>query len=187
MARGRFSIRPRNDPSYFGGNHPFIQIGSLDEKGSIITESKQTLNEKGIKVSKEFPKGTIVIAIVGGTIGNLGVLGIPMYFPDSMIGICPSTLYNQDFILYYLRFIQPVIKKAAYQMAGQPNIKIPTLTELIVPLPPLLEQDRIARKLEQLLKFADDLQVDIMQSKAKNEKLLQVALKEVLKRKGHII
>ena len=36
MTRGRFSIRPRNDPSYFGGNYPFIQIGSLDEVGSVM-------------------------------------------------------------------------------------------------------------------------------------------------------
>ena len=51
---------------------------------------------------------------------------------ESMIGILPSTNYNQNFILNFLRFIQPEIKKAAYQMSGQPNIKIPTLTLLHV-------------------------------------------------------
>ena len=47
---------------------------------------------------------------------------------DTMIGILSSTNYNQDFVLNFLRFIQPEIKKGAYQMSGQPNIKIPTLT-----------------------------------------------------------
>ena len=183
LSRGRFSIRPRNDPGYFGTKYPFIQIGSLDEKGSIINDAPQALNEKGYKVSKEFPKGTIAIAIVGGTIGNLGVLGVPMCFTDSIIGIIPSELHNQEFVLNYLRFVQPEIKKAAYQMAGQPNIKIPTLTELIIPLPPLSEQNRIVKKLEELMKYCDELEKSIGESKVQNERLLQRVLKDALSEK----
>lgn len=180
MNRGRFSIRPRNDPSYFGGPHLFIQIGSLDEHGSVITEAPQTLNEKGYKVSKEFPTGTIAIAIVGGTIGNLGVLGKPMCFTDSIVGVLPSKSYNQEFILTFLRFVQPEIKKAAYQMAGQPNIKIPTLAELLIPFPPFSEQSRIVRRMGELMRLCDELQESIQTSKAQNEMLLQQVLKESL-------
>jgi type I restriction enzyme S subunit len=182
MARGKFSIRPRNDPSYFGGVYPFIQIGSLDEKGSIINEAKQTLNEKGIKVSKKFPKNTIAIAIVGGTIGNLGVLGREMYFTDSIIGILPSQYYNQDYILNYLRYKQPEIKSEAYQMAGQPNIKIPTLENLLFPMPPLAEQNRIVQKLDELMQYCNELEGSIKQSESQNEKLLQQVLREALRK-----
>jgi type I restriction enzyme, S subunit len=180
MTRGRFSIRPRNDPSYFGGEYPFIQIGSLDEKGSVINDAPQTLNEKGIKVSKKFPKNTIVIAIVGGTIGNLGILGREMYFTDSMVGIVPSQLYNQDFILFFLKSKQPEIKSEAYQMAGQPNIKIPTLENLKLPLPPLAEQTRIVAQLEKLMQLCDGLEWSIQRSKTQNESLLQQVLRESL-------
>ncbi|MDP1727213.1 MAG: restriction endonuclease subunit S [Bacteroidota bacterium] len=182
MTRGKFSIRPRNDPSYFGGEYPFIQIGSLDEKGSVVNEAPQMLNEKGIRVSKKFPKNTIAIAIVGGTIGNLGVLGREMYFTDSIIGIIPSSFYNQDFILNFLRYKQPEIKAEAYQMAGQPNIKIPTLENLILPLPPLDEQIRIVKKLDQLMSICDELEASIKQSAAQNEKLLQQVLREALRK-----
>lgn len=182
MTRGKFSIRPRNDPSYFGGEYPFIQIGSLDEKGSVINEAPQTLNEKGIKVSKKFPKNTIAIAIVGGTIGNLGVLGREMYFTDSIIGIIPSSLYNQDFILSFLKYKQPEIKAEAYQMAGQPNIKIPTLENLKFPMPPLKEQIRIVEKLEHLMQTCNELEDSIKQSATQNEKLLQQVLREALRK-----
>ena len=182
MTRGKFSIRPRNDPSYFGGEYPFIQIGSLDEKGSVINEAKQTLNEKGIKVSKKFPKNTIAIAIVGGTIGNLGVLGREMYFTDSIIGILPNQFYNQEFILNYLRCKQPEIKSEAYQMAGQPNIKIPTLENLLFPMPPLSEQNRIVQKLDELMQYCNNLEASIKQGAAQNEKLLQQVLKEALRK-----
>jgi type I restriction enzyme, S subunit len=182
MTRGKFSIRPRNDPSYFGGEYPFIQIGSLDEQGSVINDAPQTLNEKGIQVSKKFPKNTIAIAIVGGTIGNLGVLGREMYFTDSIIGILPSKLYNQDFILYYLRYKQTAIKAEAYQMAGQPNIKIPTLENLFFPMPPIEEQERIIQSLKIVMQHCSDLEASIRESAEQNEKLLQQVLREALRK-----
>ncbi|MEI7981212.1 MAG: restriction endonuclease subunit S [Bacteroidota bacterium] len=180
MSRGRFSIRPRNDSSYFGGIYPFIQIGSLDERGSVITDAPQSLNEKGFKVSKRFPVRRIGIATVGGTIGNLVDLGIAMCFTDSIVGILPSANHHQDFVLNYLRYIQPSIKKAAYQMSGQPNIKIPTLTELIVPLPPLPEQKRVVAKVDQLMNIYNELEQTIRQNQNYTRQLLQVALKEAL-------
>ncbi len=180
MSRGKFSIRPRNDPSYFGGEYPFIQIGSLDESGSIIYDAPQSLNEKGLQVSKQFPKGTIVIAIVGGTIANLGVLGREMCFTDSIVGIYPFSWYNQKFVLNYLRYKQPEIKQASYQMAGQPNIKIPTLENLIFPLPPIQEQEQIVAKLEELMAFCDGLEQRIKESQGYNEMLLQQVLREAL-------
>ncbi len=39
--RGRFSVRPRNDPAYYGGSHPFIQIGDLTPDGGWITAHRQ--------------------------------------------------------------------------------------------------------------------------------------------------
>lgn len=35
--RGKFSVRPRNDPKYDGGKYPFIQIGDLPREGGIIS------------------------------------------------------------------------------------------------------------------------------------------------------
>jgi type I restriction enzyme, S subunit len=39
--RGRFSVRPRNDPSYFGGEHPFIQIGDLPPVDQLFSLADQ--------------------------------------------------------------------------------------------------------------------------------------------------
>lgn len=176
--RGRFSIRPRNDKSCYGGQYPFIQINSLSKNGDTITEYKQTLNEKGYSVSKEFPKETIIIALVGGTIGNLGFLGMDMCFPDSMAGVKPLDPRNQKFILLLLRHKQPEIQKAAYQMAGQPNIKIPTLTELIIPLPPLAEQKAIVERVDRLMETIDQLEQQIKHRKQLAEDLMQTVLRE---------
>lgn len=176
--RGKFSIRPRNDPSCFGGEHPFIQIGSLDESGSVVSHFRQTLNEKGLAASKLFEKGTIAVAIVGGTIGNIGVLGRAMCFPDSMIGVRPVATKNQNYILALLRYFQPTIKKAAYQMAGQPNIKLPTLNNLVCGLPPAEEQIAILVQVDKLLELCDQLGTQITQNQTHAEQLMQAVLKE---------
>jgi len=176
--RGKFSIRPRNDSSCFGGSYPFIQIGSLDDSGSVITKSRQTLNEKGFAASKLFEKGTVLVAIVGGTIGNLGVLGKDMCFSDSMIGVRPKQLTSQAYILMLLRHYQPLVRELSYQMAGQPNIKLPTLNNLTCALPPLSEQKTIVTKVEKLLTVCNQLENQIIGNQGHAEQLMSAVLKE---------
>jgi type I restriction enzyme S subunit len=181
--RGRFSARPRNDPSYFGGDIPFIQIGSLSPIGHVINSYRQTLNERGLKVSKLFPKGSVIIAIVGGTIGNLGVLGNAMCFPDSIVGVKPNELNYSGFVLLLLRAHQKLIKELSYQMAGQPNIKLPNLNNLLIALPPLNEQKVIVENVNHLLEVCNELEDEIKTSSANAQMLMQAVLKEAFEGK----
>lgn len=176
--RGKFSARPRNDKRFFGGPYPFIQIGSLDSHGSVVTEATQTLNDAGLAVSKMFEAGTIAVAIVGGTIGNLGVLGRDMCFTDSVVGVRPSKLTCQDFILLMMRSKQPEIQSVAYQRAGQPNISLPNLTDILIPLPPLAEQAAIVARVEALMTTCRALESEIAASRTHAALLLQAVLKE---------
>ena len=59
IERGRFSPRPRNNPIYYGGDIPFVQTSDVVNSNGRIREYSQTLNKKGLEVSKLFPKGTI--------------------------------------------------------------------------------------------------------------------------------
>ncbi len=179
LERGEFSIRPRNDPTCFGGEYPFIQIGSLDSSGKVVINYEQTLNEKDLACSKMFEKGTLMIAIVGGTIGNLGILGKDMRFPDSIVGIRPRQESNQDYILLLLRYYQPIIRKLAYQMAGQPNIKLPTLNNLVCYLPPLAEQKFIVNHVEFLFKKLDRVEELENQSAETLDLISKVILKDM--------
>lgn len=156
--RGRFSIRPRNDPNYFGGAYPFIQIGDFPPDGGFITTHTQTLNEKGLAVSKMFPKGTVVVAIVGATIGKTGVLSYDMCFTDSMVGIETGTLEGNRYIEFYLRHKKVKIRQDSYSSGGQPNIKLEYLNPFPLALPPIEEQKEIVHRIEKLFAFADRLE-----------------------------
>jgi type I restriction enzyme S subunit len=157
-SRGRFSVRPRNDPAYFNGEHPFIQIGNLPSEGGWITGHKQTLNEKGLAVSKKFPKGTVVIAIVGATIGNTGILAYDMCFTDSMVGIDSGDEISNRYIELFLRHRKEEIRQTSYAGGGQPNIKLEVLNPYPLALPPLAEQHEIVCRVEVLFAYADSLE-----------------------------
>ena len=108
VERGRFIPRPRNDPSYYGGKFPFIQTGDITDSGGRLNTWTQTLNEKGARVSRSFPPGTIVIAIVGATIGVTAILDIEVYCPDSVVGIQVNPSYaTKEYIWIVLRFWRP--------------------------------------------------------------------------------
>ena len=155
--RGRFSVRPRNDPRYYNGKYPFIQIGDLPREGGNVLFHRQTLNEKGLLVSKLFPKGTVVIAIVGATIGNTGILSYDMCFPDSLVGMNTGTESGNIFLEYFLRNEKENIRAISYSSGGQPNIKLETLNPYPFPLPPIEEEREIVRRVESLFKIADQI------------------------------
>ena len=52
----------------------------------------------------------------------------------------------------------------------------------VVNLPPLSEQTRIVKKLEELMNLCDELQASIGASKDQNELLLQGALRDALRK-----
>lgn len=175
-SRGRFSVRPRNDPAYFNGEHPFIQIGDLPSEGGWITAHKQTLNEKGLAVSKKFPKGTVVIAIVGATIGNTGILAYDMCFTDSMVGIESGDEISNRYIELFLRHRQEDIRQTSYAGGGQPNIKLEVLNPYPLALPPLTEQYEIVFRVEALFAYIDRLEASYKSARAKIERLTPALL-----------
>jgi type I restriction enzyme S subunit len=175
-SRGKFSIRPRNDPRYYNGEYPFIQIGDLPKDGGKITSHKQTLNEKGLSISKLFPKDTVAIAIVGATIGNTGILEYDMCFPDSMVGINTGSEVGNVYLEYYLRTEKDKFRTISYSSGGQPNINLETLNPHPFPLPPEDEQKAIVRRVEALFKIADQVEARYQKAKAVVDKLTQSIL-----------
>jgi len=154
IARGKFAHRPRNDPYFYGGDIPFIQIGDISSSNLYIRQHSQTLNQEGLKISRMFPRGTVVIAITGATIGATGILDFDSCFPDSIVGITARHgVAISGFVYWALECVKRQALAEATQTT-QPNINLKNLNKLYIPIPHLAEQRRIVA-------YLDDLQAKI--------------------------
>ena len=147
--RGKFGHRPRNDPAFYGGDFPFIQTGDVAlAAGETICDASQRLNERGATVSKEFPLGTIAVTIAAN-IGDTAILGRPMYFPDSVVGVVTGQPHSARWIELALRRAKTRLNALAPQSA-QRNINLEFLRPLLMPVPKPLEQQRCSALYESL-------------------------------------
>jgi type I restriction enzyme S subunit len=143
VERGKFTPRPRNDPRYYGGEFPFVQTGQVVQaQGRLLFNYKQTLNELGKSVSREFPAGTVLVTIAAN-IGDTAILGVPMCVPDSLVGVQVAPPNDPQFIELCLRRLKPRLLALAPRSA-QHNINLTTLRPLRLPIPPPPEQAKIA-------------------------------------------
>jgi type I restriction enzyme S subunit len=144
IERGRFSARPRNDPSYFGGNYPFVQTGDIASAGTYLKSHSQSLNDRGLSVSKLFPKNTILITIAAN-IGETAITTYSVACPDSVVAIQP---YTQLADTFWLKKVLETKKKdldAKATQNAQKNINLQVLMPLVIATPPLSEQKKIAK------------------------------------------
>ncbi|MCE7732832.1 restriction endonuclease subunit S [Vibrio campbellii] len=143
VERGKFSARPRNDPKYFGGNIPFVQTGDIAAAKTYLQNYTQTLNEDGLKVSRLFPKNTILITIAAN-IGDTAITSFDVACPDSLVAIRTHKDTDCFWLKLYLETCKDELDGKATQNA-QKNINLQVLKPLEVLTPPYSEQRKIAQ------------------------------------------
>jgi type I restriction enzyme S subunit len=158
IKRGKSKHRPRNEPSLYGGKYPLIQTGNIRSAGGgYITTFDKTYNEKGLAQSKLWVKGTLCITIAAN-IGETAILGIDACFPDSVVGlICQEGYLSNLYTNYFFRYFKSELDKLSTKTA-QKNINVSILEKIQIPLPPLPEQQKIVKKLDELFQNIDQLE-----------------------------
>lgn len=146
ILRGKFTHRPRNDPSLYGGRYPFIQTGDVTKASMYITSHRQSLNETGFAVSKLFPKGTLVMTIAAN-IGDVAILGFDACFPDSLVGFVPCPKASREYLYRIFQCMKPELLREA-PVNTQGNLNVERIGAMTLPLPPLDEQEKIATVIE---------------------------------------
>lgn len=173
LERGKFSIRPRNDPSCYGGNIPFVQTGDVTRAGIYLKEFSQTLNDKGLSVSKLFPANAILITIAAN-IGETAITTFPVCCPDSLVAITGNKS-NLIWLNYMLETHKNELNTLATQNA-QKNINLETLKPLKILTPPLAEQEKIAEILSRWDDGIEKLSALIEKKKIQKKALMQQLL-----------
>ena len=148
ILRGRFTHRPRNDPTLYDGPYPFVQTGDVTRARKEITGYRQTLNERGLSTSKMFPSGTLVMTIAAN-IGDVAVLDFAACFPDSVVGFVPRSGIKRDFLFYIFLAMKPeLLREAPVNTQGNLNIERIGSIGSPIPVPNQSEQRAIAAFLD---------------------------------------
>jgi type I restriction enzyme S subunit len=140
----------RSKKEYFNGEFPWVKSGEL--KDNTLYAIEETISKEGLQNSaaKIFPKGTLLIALYGATVGKTGILGIDATTNQAVCAILPKgDVINPEFLKYFI--ISRREKLIAVSAGGaQPNISQEIIRSTYFPLPQPKEQHEIAEILSTL-------------------------------------
>ena len=138
----------KSHPEYYeGGNIPWLRSGEVSQ--GYIYDTELYITEEGLDNSsaKIFPIDTVVIAMYGATVGQVGILKKAMSTNQAICSIFPIRRLMSTFLVYYLKAKKSYFLSLAAGGA-QPNISQQIIRETNIPIPPLAEQEKIVAELD---------------------------------------
>jgi type I restriction enzyme, S subunit len=133
---------------YEGGYINWLQTGDLNDGYIIYTNKKITTKAiNDFSTLKEYPEGSLVIAMYGATIGKLGILKMNTTTNQACCVLGSPYKYLTKYAFYFFMDIKENIISMSYG-GGQPNISQDLIKSLKLFCPPLSEQTAIANFLD---------------------------------------
>ncbi|MCX6907060.1 MAG: restriction endonuclease subunit S [Verrucomicrobia bacterium] len=144
----------RGRPEYFDdGTVPWVKSGELKESVVLNTAEKITVAATKETNAGIVPKNAVLVAMYGATVGETAILGMDAATNQAVCHIIP------DQNTAHFRFVWYALKSRLDELlskrvgGAQPNISQGIIRNTVVPLPPLTEQERIVKLLDE----ADEL------------------------------
>jgi len=139
-------------PEFWNGSIPWLSVEDFNIGKRWVFSSSKYITELGLKQSatKLLKKGMLIIS-ARGTVGVLAQLGADMAFNQSCYGLDAKDKMklSNDFLYYALKNFITSFLSLAYGNVFN-TITRETFKEILIPLPPLPEQQRIASILSQI-------------------------------------
>jgi len=161
----------------------FVTMGNLSKESYSLRMDKiryvqPPKNSEGARTRLE--ENDLLISITGD-VGNLGL--IPSSFGEAYINqhTCVLRFMSECQNKYFPELMRSPLAQYQYdapQRGIKNSFRLGDVGEMIIPLPPLQEQQAIILKVEKLFAFCDQLETQITQSQTHAEQLMQAVLKE---------
>lgn len=145
------------DDSNFVGQTPWVTTGELRE--NTIYETEKYVSAKALRdfsALRIFPKGSMVMALYGATIGRIAFLGVDATVNQACCVMAEPIEVEPRFVYYALQGSKSRLLAAAVG-GGQPNISQEIVRQFRIALPPLSEQRRIAEELDKRVRLSNQL------------------------------
>jgi type I restriction enzyme S subunit len=150
---------PTKDPSYWADSsgYSWVTISDMPEGGEV-TGTRRRVSQKAAEQvfrSGPTPAGTLLMSFKL-TIGKVARLAAPGYHNEAIIAVYPPYVSLGEFLFRVLPLLAPGGDRRAAIKGSTLNRT--SLTNLLIPVPPLAEQDRIVRMLDEVKALSDDLE-----------------------------
>ena len=136
---------------YEGGTIPWLRSGEVNKM--YIYDTELFITEEGLQNSsaKWFPENTVVVAMYGATVGQVGILKNKMTTNQAICGIFPNEYFIPTYLYHFLLSKKEEYLKLATGGA-QPNISQNIVRDTLVCCPPIATQQEFADKIEAIEK-----------------------------------
>jgi len=144
----------RHDDRYWSnGCHPWFSISDMHD-AETISSSKEAISDVAMsdcfKAGKS-PAGTLLMSFKL-TIGKTSILGVDAVHNEAIVSVLPYFDHANTIRDYLLRALPFAAQNGDYKGAIKGNtLNSKSLSMLLIPIPPLQEQQRITIKLSELL------------------------------------
>lgn len=143
---------PRGESKYWNNDFNWISIADMSSQ-NIIMHTKESVSSYAINsifANNITKKGTLIMSFKL-SVGKVSILGIDAVHNEAIISIYPI-IDNENEFRNYLYNILPMISKYGKKkdaIKGQ-TLNSKSISNLLIPLPPLGEQKRIVNKIEMI-------------------------------------
>jgi len=150
--RGSGHTPSKLDPEHYNGGIKWISLADSKRLDvGLISKTEHEISAKGIKNSSAVlhPAGTVLISRDAG-VGKSAVMALPMAVSQHFIvWTCHANLLSNWFLYHQLQEMKPIFERIATGSTIK-TIGLPFFKELLIAVPTLPEQQRIADCLSSL-------------------------------------
>ena len=155
---------PRDTKIYWNSNdYQWVSIADMGES-KILTQTKEHISQAGREKCFGdfiFKKGTLLLSFKL-TIGKVAFLGFDGFHNEGIASVLPLLHAENDQIFkeFLFHFLPPLTQlcESTGAIKGE-TLNKQKLNNLLIPLPPLCEQQEIVKKLDLLVSLANDFAI----------------------------
>lgn len=170
----------RAKPEFWNGDIPWVSSGEVAFR--TIRSTRECITEEGRRNSSTtiHPVGTVLIGMIGEgrTRGQVAMLGIPACNNQNSAAIRVSEAgMSPEYVYHYLTGQYEQTRQMS-SGNNQPALNKRRVGEIPLPLPPLVEQRRIAAEVERLLSVVEEMERAVKNGLKRAAKLRRAILRK---------
>lgn len=141
------------------GTIPWMNSGEVNLGQVFSTEKKITQLGYDNCSTKMIPKNSVVIALAGQgkTRGKVAITRIPLCTNQSLCAVIPNKDVSSEYLYFYLQSQYSKLREISSGEGNRGGLNIKMITSFEIPLPPLVEQERIVSILDRFDKLCNDI------------------------------